>query len=84
VKINWHSETQLSSNELDGRIKIEFNFRQKMTRFLMRHSSLDCCEDFSCYVFDYFVDNKNIAISKDTPEPYYSNLKRLWHLFSLD
>ncbi len=84
MKINWHSDRQLSSDELDSRIQIEFNFRQKMTRFLMSHPILDSCEDFECYVFDYFVDDDNIVISKETQEPFYSNLKGLWHLFNVE
>ncbi|WP_422107690.1 hypothetical protein [Winogradskyella sp.] len=84
MKINWHSDTKLSSNELDNRIQFEFDFRQKMTRFLVRNSIFDGCEDFACYVFDYFVDDKTIVISADTPEPFYSNLKNKWHLFNAE
>ncbi|WP_111684353.1 hypothetical protein [Winogradskyella tangerina] len=81
MKINWHSDTQLSSDELDKRIQFEFDFRQKMTRFLMRFPILDRCQDFECYVFDYFVESQKIELSKDTAEPFFSNLKSRWHLF---
>ncbi|WP_299364526.1 hypothetical protein [Winogradskyella sp.] len=84
MKINWHSEAQLSSDELDKCIQIEFDFRQKMTRFLMNNPGFDCCEDFGCYIFDYFVDAEKIELSKDTAEPFYSNLKNIWHLFSAE
>ena len=81
MKIIWHSDTKLSSDEIDKCIQHEFDFRQKMTRFLMRDPVLDICQDFECYIFDYFVETKRIELSKETAEPFFTNLKRKWHLF---
>tara|TARA_Y100000815_G_scaffold69787_1_gene58716 strand:- start:524 stop:781 length:258 start_codon:yes stop_codon:yes gene_type:complete len=83
VKIHWHSNTDLIDSALENKIQLEFNFRQKIIRFFIENNIKECCTDYSCYVFDYYVDSEKIEISKETPEPYYSKLVKIWKQFPL-
>ncbi len=84
MKVIWHSDAQVSNSDFSHKLEIEYDFRKRMTRFLMQNPSFDCCEYYECFVFDYFVQEEKILVSQKTPEPYYSKLNSTWHLFDQD
>lgn len=77
MKIKWVSDTKRSVIETKELINLEYELRKDILRLLLKHPSLDCGDDFRYYTFNYNVDNGKLSISKTTPEPYYSNLKKV-------
>ena len=80
MKINWISNSNKIIKNSKELIDLEYKLKKDLLKLLLKYPSLDCCDDFKCYTFNYNVDNKKITISKTTPEPFYSKLKKVFKL----
>ncbi|KJD35074.1 hypothetical protein PW52_12010 [Tamlana sedimentorum] len=84
MKINWNSTSSFSDEVLSTKLKMEYEFRKRVMKFIIENNIPECCEDYSCVVFDFFVDENCFKISKETHEPLYSNFIALNKTFKLD
>ncbi|AOW21744.1 hypothetical protein [Urechidicola croceus] len=76
MKINWISKSKISAEEMNELLDLEYFYRKEITNLLLKDESMNCCDDFSCFTFDFDSKTSIISVSKETPEPYYTKLKR--------
>lgn len=77
MKINWVTQGEVMSEDVPSLLQFEYNFRKNITRILLNEmddESLDTIQDAH---FNLYVNKRKIKVSSQTPEPLYSNLKRI-------
>ncbi|KJD32101.1 hypothetical protein PK35_11730 [Tamlana nanhaiensis] len=84
MKINWQSQTKLDEVYVQTKLDMEYAFRKKVSKFLIQNQIEECCDDYKCLVFNFFVDQGYFEISPETPEPIYSNFLSFWKKLSLN
>ncbi len=77
MKIKWISDTKRSVIETRELINLEYELRKDILKLLLKHPSLDCGDDFRYYTFNYNIETGKLSVSKTTPEPFYSKLKKV-------
>ncbi|MCB4808905.1 hypothetical protein LG651_11640 [Tamlana sp. 62-3] len=84
MKINWLPNVSFNENDLRNKLEIEYEFRKKMTKFLIENQIEACCADYNCLVFNFYVSKSYFEISPETPEPLYSSVLFYWKNISLN
>tara|TARA_R110002167_G_scaffold25714_7_gene88999 strand:- start:1433 stop:1681 length:249 start_codon:yes stop_codon:yes gene_type:complete len=81
MKINWLPKGDRESESINLLLKLEYRFRSKITRLLVEYEDAQEELDYESIYFDFHTDTKSFEISSKTPEPTYSFLRALDHLF---
>lgn len=76
MTFNWQSSIPLTAEQINEFTHIEYQFRKDIIKFLISSQLKTCCDDFSCYVFDFYPGTNNVEVSKEIPEPDYTFLKK--------
>ena len=78
MKINWiFADNQAVTKETKALIDKEFELRTELSKLFLKDTILSTCEDFDGMTFNYDINSGRLQVSSNTPEPYYSRLKRL-------
>ena len=80
MKINWISNSNRIIKNSKELIDLEFALQKDLLKLLLKYPTLDCGDDFMCYAFNYNIDSNKLTISKTTPEPFYSKLKKVFKM----
>jgi len=76
MKINWISSVKVPSEKAHNFLDTEYRFRKRIAKLLLGKIDLDDTDDIDAVEFDYYTDTDSFKISKRTPEPLYSFLKK--------
>jgi hypothetical protein len=76
MKINWISSAKVPSEKAHKFLDSEYRFRKRITSLLQEKLDSDDTDDLDAVEFDYYTDIDSFKISKRTPEPLYSFLKK--------
>ncbi len=79
MKINWLPQ-ESQKEDVNFLLQEEYRFRLKVTRVLLDKLKDHDDTDFDHINFDFDTTSKSFKISKKTPEPMYTRLKKLSHL----
>ena len=76
MKINWISSVKVPSEKAHNFLNTEYRFRKRIAKLLMEKIDSDDTDDMDAVEFDYYTDTDSFKVSKRTPEPFYSFLKK--------
>ena len=74
MKLNWIIPPNSNVNFDQHRLRLEYQLRPKLVQFLLKELDEECCVDFSCFVFDVYLDTGKVVIAKETPELYAAKI----------
>ena len=73
MTINWIPNTSKPPGGIHDLLKLEYNFRAVLTRFLLDNMP-DVFEQQSSLYFDFYTETRKFTVSTKTPEPFYAML----------
>ena len=77
MKINWVHNGEDVSKDVPSLLQYEYNFRKNITKILLKEMDEDTLDRLHDAHFNLHVKKRKIKVSSKTPEPLYSNLKRI-------
>ncbi|MGF1557691.1 MAG: hypothetical protein ACFCUL_01260 [Flavobacteriaceae bacterium] len=80
MRINWLPSKTAQKDNLDALIQEEYRFRSGVTRILLSRMQDYNEVDLENINFDFDTSSKSFKISTSTPEPIYSELKKIMPL----
>lgn len=76
MKINWISSLKVPSEKAHNFLDTEYRFRKHIAKLLQEKIDSDDTDVMDAVEFDYYTDTDSFKVSKRTPEPFYSYLKK--------
>jgi hypothetical protein len=81
MQINWLRTTKKKEEDIRSLIMEEYKFRLRVTKLLLNRINDHEEADLDRISFDFDTVTKSFTLSESTPEPLYSRLLKLSHLF---
>ncbi|NAS32445.1 hypothetical protein GTQ40_15785 [Flavobacteriaceae bacterium R38] len=83
MEINWIFNNSESEAATKGLIDREFSIRTMLSKLILNDPYLGNCDDLDSFSFNFHLETGKITVSKKTPEPYYTKIKRVLKMHPL-
>ncbi|WP_130285269.1 hypothetical protein [Aquimarina brevivitae] len=80
MNVSWLDKQNSTTSFTEDLIQLEFDFRQKITRFILLEMDKNGWDGLDDMHFDFCTDQKTFSLSLKTPEPYFSYFSKVLSL----